>query len=230
MAHFYIDNKEEKVSFQEFRKDGNGSFVELLSGMLYLPKDKRKIILNFNLYDNNLEKGSKIKATIPIYIDAGKALAFAKFLSNGDLERKKFMNDSLPDTDNKKKILFMDQGGTNAFSLQKKGKPRKDGMGEARIFTLEVGESKEYIFKAVVGPGRVKLKNGQFDDSPNARGLVVLAGKPDKYIQIGFDKIDLLELASEIEQKVLSMRILEESKFQNKLREHYKKKNIPIQF
>jgi len=225
MAGFYLDKGEEKVSFQEYKKEGNTQFVEVLSGMLYLPREQRKIILNFNVRDSKAPEGSKIKATIPIYLKETEALALAKFIMYGGIERKKYSNmQQFPEEDAKRKILFTSQGGTNVANLIKMKKPRKDGKCEARIFTIEVGDRKEFILKAVVGPGRVKLTNGQFDDRPNAKGLYVLCGKQDFYISIGFDTMELLELASEIEMKILSMRVLEESKFQTKLRKYYEQK------
>lgn len=221
MPYFYKDDKgQEKVNYQEFRKDGKNCFVEIISNMMYLEKSNRRLMFNFVSYGND----NKMTYTIPIYIKMDEAMALASYILYGEIERERIRV-----AKTNKTVLYSLQGGTNVASLQKQKRPRKDGKCEARIFTIEVGRSQPYILKAQVGPGQVQV-NGKVDNSPNAKGLYVPCGKPDHYTIIGCTRLDLIAFANAIKTKIESMAFLDECSFQKKLREYYKKNNIEIHF
>lgn len=147
---------------QVIRLDGKEVFLEVLNTAFEIGK----VMVNFVEYDKSQQSGSRIKKSIPIYIDVDKFLVLAQDVKSGRISAlaKKAKEDMAKGGYKYAKEIYTDQGGVSARKLaereekaKREGKNEKhvraDGKSLARMFKITPGDKSPWILSAETGPG-----------------------------------------------------------------------------
>lgn len=181
---------------QIIRKDGSGTFVEVIA-----PSDDfYQITMNLIQYDANYQQTAKIS----IYMDVPEFLAFCRRISNRELriiienDKKRCLAGDAKyygeKADNKGVIPYsgmklgpeMIKDANGLYNCQLMRGSKKNGTVTARQFWICSSSSKyaDLVFTAVEGPGKE-------DD----KGLIQLSGKPEKIIRVPMSHNAVEEIA-----------------------------------
>lgn len=178
------------------RYDGRDKFVEVLTSSFELDR----IILKFWTYNPNNASGSKLDNQIPIFLDFGKALAFADNILSGSYDRafayiEKANSGQAVDQKRLKdawEATNIAMGGTSAGSLYAQGRPRPDGKSESRVLKLTQGNA-GYLLRAEKGPG-----------NETNTGLIAPEKQTDIVISIPMTRKSITEFANIIKVHIYS--------------------------
>ncbi len=198
--------RKEQNPQQIIRKDGNNCFVEVLNSSFEIDR----VLFRFINYDKTRESGSKITASIDIYLTFEQFFRIAydildsRTLINALANDKKKAAEEEARTGNrvytKPRILHM--GGTSADSLKMKGKSRPDNMSISRVLKIMAGNKLPIMLMAEQGPGQT-----------DSKGLIVprYGNKPEQKVIIPLsadDTKELLLMTREVIRSYLNYRAM----------------------
>lgn len=166
---------------QIIRIDGKNVFVEVMRGGF----DIGKVHFNFIEYDDTQAQGSRIKKSLPIYLDIEKAMVLIHDTLSGRMTAlAKRANETAKAQGYKfAKEIYSELGGVSARKLKERGKERPDGMSLSRQFKITPGAKMPWILSAEYGPGREDQK-----------GLIVPQGKPEEIVRVPLSDEDFKKL------------------------------------
>lgn len=180
---------------QVIRLDGKGVFLEVLNTAFEIGK----VMVNFVEYDEKQQAGSRIKKSIPIYIDVEKFLVLAQDVKSGRIPAlaKQAKDDMTKGGYKYAKEIYTDQGGVSARKLaereekaKREGKNdkfvRPDGKSLARMFKITPGDKVPWILSAETGPGE-----------ESDTGLIVpkfVGGRPEEILRVPVSDEDFKKL------------------------------------
>lgn len=154
---------------QIIRLDGKNSFLEVMNNAFPIGK----VLINFYQYDKNAPTGSKFTNEIQLYLNIKDFNVFYyKTIFNGSLIRQIQTLAADPTKKNYEKQIVIHRGGSE-----------NNGALEARQLKIFQGTAKPIVLQAEVGKGK-----------KNAQGGFTMDGLPTKYISIGMDYDDLINL------------------------------------
>lgn len=163
---------------QIIRLDGKNVFLEVMSHAFEIGK----VNINFIEYDVNQEKNSRIKQSIPIYIDMDKMLVLINDILSG---RMSALAKAEKAKGNKwANAIYADLGGVSARNLEARGKSRPDGMSLSRQFKITPGDKMPWILSGEMGAGK-----------ENDKGLIVPQGKAENLVRVPLSDDDFKRLA-----------------------------------
>lgn len=179
----------EKNPQQIIRFDGKNVFMEVMNSAFSIGK----VQINFIEYDTSLEKNSRQKKNIPLYIDINKFLLLTHDILSGKMvQLAKQANDVKQKGGYKyAKEIYQDLGGIPAEKLKKRGKSRPDGMSLSRQFKITPGEKLPWLLSGECGPGKE-------DDN----GLIVPQGRPEESVRVGLTDDDFKKLAIVVQSHI----------------------------
>ncbi len=168
---------------QIIRKDGKNCFVEVMNDAFNIGK----VLFNFVSYNTANQAGSKITASIAVYLsfdefyrichDITVTKTILKEIYNMSEAAKKEGKTFAP-----QKVLCM--GGRSAKSLANANKSRPDGMSLSRQMKIGMGNKLPVILSAESGPGE-----------QNDKGLIVPRyQQPEQRVMVGFTYETIEEL------------------------------------
>lgn len=163
---------------QIIRLDGKNVFLEVMNSAFEIGK----VNINFIEYDVNQEKNSRIKQSIPIYIDMDKMLVLINDILSGRIS-------ALAKAEKAKgnkwaNAIYTDLGGVSAKNLEARGKARPDGMSLSRQFKITPGDKMPWILSGEMGAGK-----------ENDKGLIVPQGKAENLVRVPLSDDDFKRLA-----------------------------------
>lgn len=162
---------------QIIKISGRSQFVEVTSSSFNI----NQVMLSFNNYDAKKTSGSKITASINIYMDFNEFLTLAHQLLNTDKLLKTIYKEQSEAQASGKPYYghVLSMGGTNKAGLARQGRTRPDGKDESRRLKLMFGDKYPFILRAESGAG--KQEYGK---------LIKADGKADAYVMISMTHAD----------------------------------------
>lgn len=136
---------------QIIRLDGQGCFVEVLTGQFH----KGKVMMNFEEYDASKPKGQRTISKVTYFIPFDKFLQLSQDCKSGKLAKlakKEKEENQYPNA------IYRDLTGTSADLLQKNNQSRTDGKSESRQLKIIPGLKADFIMQAEKGPGEKNNK------------------------------------------------------------------------
>lgn len=167
---------------QIIRFDGRNVFIEVMNTAFEIGK----VQINFVEYDITLEKNSRQKQNISIYIDVEKFLLLANDILTGRMLTlaRQAQDEKVKGGYKYCKEIFKDMGGVSANNLKTRGKERADGKALSRQFKITPGDKMPWILSGETGPGE-----------ENDTGLIVPKGRAEEQVRVPLSHEDMKKLA-----------------------------------